>query len=772
MVKFIKVKDELFLINQKIKKESIQIKTVVVNTHHIFIVDCSGSMYSELPKIRKDLYNKISTDLKPEDSLTIIWFSGRNQCGIILEDYHVKSNLGLSKVKELIDRYLTTVGLTAFKDPFDKAKEVIERVMTEKPNTVHSLFFITDGYDNQYSTKEILGAVNAVKEQLSSSIVVEYGWYCNKELLAKMACEMGGVHIFSEHFQDYEPYIQKEFNSQKASKRKYVKLEGKVDFGNVFTITEDGEVINYSVNENNEIFINEESEEFYYFSKNQIGNKISFFGTPDILNEEYKKRGSLIPDNDILKPLYASMFSFSRASDYNMVSEILKFIGDAKFIVKKANTFGTQKINELEVEFLQAANDASLRFVEGYNPDLEPAEDAYCVLDMIEDLMEEDENLWYPNHEAFKYKRIGAKAVNKTGITDKDKEDLEKLLKEGKVNELKDKVEEVSKKEEGLTFEYEDENGGYPITDLVWNEKRANLSVQVRYPGQVELPANKFSNLPKFFKTNKFRNYTLIKDGVVHTYNLPVSLTENTFNKLQSNGLLSGEIYEAEKIYVLDFSTLPVINRMMVETMSAEELFRNEYELIKLKANNTVFNHYRKAKIGKVSFDFVEKYGEEATAWLKELGITASGFNPPSTLEKTGEEIFVNSLKVKIGGLTLMTSEKDFQKVLEKYKNGENLTPREALLKPAIEEFESFMKSMKDIDDNKLIESWIDKKSKLFKKRKNQLMNEISKSKFLCVVGKSWFKEFKSRDEKEMILTLDGQDVKFELDDKMEKVTL
>jgi len=767
MVKFIKIKDELFLINQKIKKETVQVKTVVVNTHHIFIVDCSGSMYSELPQIRKDLYNKISTDLKPEDSLTIIWFSGRKQCGVILEDYHIKSNLSLSKVKELVDRYLVTVGLTAFKDPFEEVKAVIERVIQNKPNTVHSLFFITDGYDNQYSTKEILGAVNAVKEQLSSSIVVEYGWYCNRELLAKMACEMGGVHIFSEHFQDYEPYIQKEFNSQKVSKRKYVKLEGEASFGNVFNITQDGEVINFATNDKNEVFVNEDDKCFYYFSKNSVGSEIKL----NMLNESLRSKPDAEKDQ-FMTALYAALFSFSRISDFNKVSEVLKFIGDARFIIKKANTFGTQKINELEAEFLHAVKDKAVRFIEGYNPDLEPAEDAYCVLNMIEDLMEDEENLWYPNHEAFKYKRIGAKAVIKTGITDKDKEDLEKLLKEGKVNELKDKVNEVSKKEGELTFEYEDEDMGYSITDLVWNEKRANLSVQVRYPGQVVLPDNKFSNLPKVFKTGKFRNYTLIKDGVVHTYRLPVSLSKNTFQNLQNNGLLKGEVYKDGKIYVLDFSNLPVINRLMVDTMSAEQLFKNEYELLKLKANNTVFNHYRKSVVGKGNFDFIEQYGEDAANWLKELGITSYGFNPPSTLEKTGEEIFVNSLQVKIGGLTLMTAEKDFQKVLEKYKKGETLTAREALLKPAIEEFETFMKSMKDINDKKLIESWIDKKSKLFRKTKKHLMNEISKSKFLCIVGKSWFKEFKSRDEKEMTLKLDGQNIKFEIDDKMQKITL
>ena len=767
MTQFVKIKDGLFLINQKIKKEKVQEKVVVVNTHHIFIVDCSGSMYSELPSIRRDLYNKISTDLKPDDSLTLIWFSGRGECGVILEDYKLKSNISLNKVKELIERHLVTVGLTAFKDPYVMAKTVIGRVVKNSPNSAHSLFFITDGYDNQYSAKEILSAVADVKEELSNSTVVEYGWYCNKELLAKIASEMGGVHIFSEHFQDYEPYIQKEFNSQKSSKRSYVELDGEVSFGYAFTVTSDGEVINYTANEKNEILINQDEDGFYFFSTKPVGKEVKMF-----LMSEATRNNFDDEKNQIYTALYASLFSFSRISDYNKVSEVLKFIGDARLIVKKANTFGTQKINELEADFSQAVKDKSFRFTEGYNPDLEPAENAYCVLDMIEDLMEEEDNLWYPNHEAFKYKRIGAKAVEKTGISDKDKEDLDKLLKEGKVDALKNKIDEVSQKEEGLTFVYEDEDMGYPITDLTWNEKRANLSVLVRYPGQVELPDNKYPNLPKTFKTCKFRNYTLIKDGVVHTYRLPVSLSEITFIKLQSKGLLKGEKFKAGHLYVLDFSVLPVINRLMVSTMSAKQLFENEYELLKLKANNSVFNHYRKMKIGKVSFDFVEQYGEEATAWLKELGVTANGFAPPTTLEKTGEEIFVNSLKIKVGGLTLMTSEKDFLKVLEKYKKGEALTSRESLLLPPIEEFETFMKSMKGIEDNKLIESWIDKKSKLFRRRKNELMNEISKSKFLCIVGKSWFKEFKSRDEKEMTLQLDGNDVKFELDDKMEKITL
>ena len=773
MNSYLQLNPNLFLVKQPLLKENIQEKRVEVNTNHIFIIDCSGSMWDELGKIRRDLYNKISTIMKPSDSVTIIWFSGRGQYGVILEDFSIKSDISLNKIRELIEKWLTPKGLTAFKEPFEEAKKIISRVFSNKPNCIHSLFFLTDGYDNQYSTKEILKAVSDVKEDVSSSTIVEYGWYCNRELLGKIAEEIGGVHIFSENFQDYEPYMEREFKNSVSTKRKYVNLEGKASFGFAFNITNDGDVINYGVNEKNEVLISESDSEIYFLSNNSVGKPIHFTGTPDILNESYKVKDSKIPDTDILKPLYASMFSLSRRSDYNTVSEILKFVGDARLIKQKSNTFGTQKISELESEFLLAAKDPEFRFIQGYNPNLEPKVDAYCVLDLMKDLMASDENKWYPMHEAFNYKRIGRKAVAKSVITEQDKEDLDKLVKEGNLNALKEKVEEVSKKdEESLKFEYENKDAGHEFYNLVWNEKRANLSVQVMYPGFVNLPDNPHSKVPKKFSTRIYRNYTLIKDGVVHSYTLPVSLDEVTFAKLQLEGLLVGETYEQNKIYVLNFSELPVINRKMVDTMSAKELFQNEYELLKLKSKNTVFNFYKKIVIGEKSYDFVEMYGEAAAEWLKSLGIAPYGFNPPSTLEKSEEEIFVNSLQIKIDKLSLMNTKKDFDKVLEKYKNKEQLTEREALLVPGIEEFETFMKSMDGVDDKSIIEKWLDKKSESFRKRKNELMNEISKSKFLCVVGKSWFKEFSSRDEKEMEFEIDGKQIKFSIEDKMEKIKI
>ena len=71
-----------------------------------------------------------------------------------------------------------------------------------------------------------------------------------------------------------------------------------------------------------------------------------------------------------------------------------------------------------------------------------------------------------------------------------------------------------------------------------------------------------------------------------------------------------------------------------------KEEYSNKQSLLNSGENNPMF--------GKTYYDkWVEKYGEEAASWLRELGITANGFSPATTLEKTGEEIFINSLKVK-----------------------------------------------------------------------------------------------------------------------------
>ena len=769
MIDYLKIKKGLFFVNQTIKLESQKEKTVEVNTHHIFVIDCSGSMYGELPKIRTDLHNKISTVLKPKDSVTIIWFSGRNEFGVVIEDWTVNSPMDLKKVRDAINKYLTDQSLTAFKQPLEEVKRVVERVSKDKKGYLHSMFFLTDGCDNQWSTKEIISAVSSLKESLNAATIVEYGWYCNRELMSNMAQELGGIHTVSKDFQDYEPYMTKQFSSDNKSKRKYVELESTPEFGVVFNIV-DGDIILYTPNENNEVLLGVDGEtNVFYFSKNEPTGKLlgdAEYFDKTFANGKYKK-------DNIVTGAYASLFAFSRRSDYNMVSEMLKAIGDVTLIKQKANTFGTQKITELEQKFIDAVNDSNQRYVSGYDPNAEPAEDAYCVLDMITDLMSSEENNFYPQHEAFSYKRIGSKAVSKAGkVSDEDKAKLDELLKNNNLAGLQEAIEDVKNNlTSDLVFHYNDELQPCPISDLVWNETRANLSVKVLYKGYVNLPKNNF-NLPEKFETQIFRNYTIIKDGICHTYSLPVSLSKDTFKKLQDNDLLKGEKYKTGQIYVLEFSELPVINRKMVDTLSAKDLFQNEYELVKLQASNSYFNYLKKKLFKNASKGFMDLYGKDATDWLATLGLKDYGFNPPKTIEKQGEEISVNTLEIKIDKLSSSVTAKDIESAEKKMSTGVALTPKESLIEPYINEYNQFQKLLSGTNSDKLIEDWLYQKSNSFRGSKSKLMTDISKAKFLTIVGKSWFKEFTDRSQKEMTLSFDSKDVKFTVEDKISVIKL
>lgn len=749
------------------KKEDV----VPRGVHHIFVLDCSGSMTYQLGQIRTDLYNKASTLLKPGDSLTIVWFSSKGEFGVVLEDFRLRSDVSMSQLRTVIERELRPRGLTAFKDPLVETKKIIARVSARDADLAHSLFFLTDGHDNQYSEKEIVSAIGELRSLVASAAIVEYGYYCNRKLLSEMSMEVGGVHVFSSDFQDYEPYLKKQFDQNIRSERKKVNF-GKTH-GNIVFAKSGDDVLTYKVDENGDALIDVDGGDLFYLvpsaSKEVPASTADFFAG-------MTKGSASKEDTEMAQAAYAAMFAFSRKSDYATISDILRAVGDAYFIRKKANTFGTQKINELEAEFLAAASNSDAMFVDGYNPSLEPREDAYCVMDMIDDLMEHDDNLWYPNHPAFSYQRIGRKAVLAGKKASKDqKDELKLLIENGDTAEALKKLQELAEEPATLKFEITDKDKGQPIHNLVWNNSRANLSVQVTFDGTVELPENSFAKLPKIFPTKKFRNFTIIKDGIINTYRLPVSLNKETFDKLQANDLLTGETYEAGKVYVLDFSALPVINQKMVKETSAKELFENQFKLLGVQARNTVFNHLKKAYFGNVSIDFAAQYGEDAAAWLKEIGITPNGFAPKVTLEPSTEEAVVNTLSVKVDKMTVPTAKKDFDAILSKMDKGMGLTPREKLLERPILEFKAFEKlSDGTSDDAKktLIETWLTARSKEIRKEKSKLMNGISRTQFVTIVGKSWFTDLGSRDEKEMLLEIDGEERKFIIEDAMETIKI
>jgi Mg-chelatase subunit ChlD len=124
------------------------------------VIDVSGSMYYDLPEIRKNLKNKISSLVKENDTVSIIWFSGKNDAGILKEEVHVNSLKQLNDLNDAIDRFLKPIGLTAFAKPLELADDVIRRIQSNNPESIFSLIFMSDGWNNDVSWDSVINVVN------------------------------------------------------------------------------------------------------------------------------------------------------------------------------------------------------------------------------------------------------------------------------------------------------------------------------------------------------------------------------------------------------------------------------------------------------------------------------------------------------------------------------------------------------------------------------------------------------------------------------------
>ena len=98
-------------------------------------------------------------------------------------------------------------------------------------------------------------------------------------------------------------------------------------------------------------------------------------------------------------------------------------------------------------------------------------------------------------------------------------------------------------------------------------------------------------------------------------------------------------------------------------------------------------------------------------------------------------------MRLKIKGLTSNPTKKDFENAEKKIIAGiDGLSGKEALAETSIREFKNFEKTLDGLDDDKkmkMIEEWIYAKSDNFRITKTRLMGQISKAKFLTIVGKN-----------------------------------
>lgn len=660
-------------------------------THHILTIDISGSMYYDLPQLRTHLKNKLATLVQDDDTVSIVWFSGRGQVGVLVEAMKVRGVADLSALHKAIDRFLVPTGLTGFKEPLQEVENVIDRLKAKSGDALCSLMFLSDGNDNQSTEKEILAVCAKLEKKVDSATVVEYGYCAGRPLLTKMAETLGGKLIFA---QDFESYVVAFEGSLGGSTKKVpVKLDKALATGTVFALVGTN-VLTFTPDAAGVVLVPEGLTTLAYFTS--------------AAGVAFDRTKHTDPH------LWAGLIPLAQRLDSNNLFSVLGALGDVALVNQFSSSFSKEDYSLFMDDAIAAAVDPSKRYAAGYYAHAVPKEDAFTVLHLLAELASSEENLVYPNHPLWHYERIGAASKAKS---------------------------------DAAKFEVSDRNKGYPVSGLVWSEDRPNVSLRVRMDGHVTLPDPRPAGVPEKIESYIYRAYTIVRDGIVHTRRLPVSLSKASFEALQANGLLPGDTWAAGKVFELAYPKLPVINRRMVKGTTAEVTFAKVVELAQLKAAQKVFNDYTGRLAPKTSKKFVAIYGEDVTAYLKEQGVTDySGFNPASVTVKTGDYYEATELVIALKGVSSLPKVADVEAAVAA---GKKLKLNEHLMAPAAQRIADFQASplvTGAADGNALLVAWLESETKAIVKRTRELIEELAACKFAIVVGHTWFTDLGSMD--------------------------
>lgn len=762
------INDNLYLVSAPTPKASTAAAPKPQPTNHITVIDCSGSMYYDLPKIRKQLKEKLPKLLAEGDTISIIWFSGRGEYGTLVKGEPVATLKDLSDLNKAIDRWLKPVCLTGFKQPLEEASKLVDEL-----GGVCSLFFMSDGYDNQWSKQEILKAVGDLAPKCGSTTFVEYGYYCNHPLMVSMAETAGGQLIFNEDFKAYEPSFEAAMQ-KRAMGAKRIELDLKADAIRGFAFAMDeGALLTFKV-EGGKVQVPEHIQEVWFLSPSSVGKVDKDLDEKSI----YK-----------MDAAYAAIALYAQRVDSEVVFPLLKATGDVRFINQFGNCFGKQKYAAFTDSAIEAVFNSKQRLKDGYDPTVVPPDDAFTVLDLLRILNDDGDNRLLLDSKDFQYNKIGRSQKQKPELTAELQKEWDDVMEsligapgapDDIVSEIEAKLEEIEAKAKTLKFKATPIPNGVTIDNLVFNESRPNVSVQVRREGTVNLKdfkPKKFNKVPDEFPTYIFRNYAIIKDGILNVEKLPLRLTGGTVRALREAGLPEDSILghegedrkkaltrvkkaanEREVNVTLDLTKMPIINRKMVKAVSAKELFETQYELQKARSAQKVYNSVYKAEFGgKASEGYKVLYGEDAAEWLKEKGLTDyQGFSPKTTQDEARDNYIGKELKVSLKGLSSIPSLNDFNK---RVSSGKSLLAGHSLMKPAVDAIEAFKDSdayKKARDPEAVFKAWLEGEKKGTTKEVRQLLYKTSQIRFGVIVGQTWFTEFSSLDENSLDIDVGG----------------
>lgn len=713
--------------------------TTPATMHHILVVDCSGSMWGTLDKIRAHLKAKVLELASGGDNtLTLIWFSSSGQYGVALRAVKIATLTNLAEVHRRIDQELYTRGATGFKQPIEEATLLAKEL--SKTGAVN-FFFLSDGMENCWPRTEVIAAVERLQPFVSSATVFEYGTWADRQLLLQMAEKLGGVHAYGKDLPDYQAVVERAVSTPVMLAAKKIELEGPHE-GVAVAILADGTSVVLEVRDN---------QVTAPVGTAHVAWLTGIKGTPG--------SSTAMP---ALQTLYHLAAAHSLRGDAQGTRDVLKRIGDVELIDIYTSAFGKEAIWAFAEKARERAKLPGEELAKiGFDPSYMPPADALTIFDVLS--LVEDTG-WKVVDPEIGYKRIGrAKVDANLRLTPEEVAEVERLSEAlkgekdvAKVAELAAKIDALTNKPAPLRFVDDEtpETPTFSVEDVVTNEDRPNISIRVRRPGTVDIssriPDELKDKIPAIFPTYVWRTYTLVRDGFINMPTLTIqgtdlslvkALEEATKTRRLREGAYSTMPISVQAVAAidLDLTKIPLINLLQLQKPDPRAVAEAQADLLSLQAAVKVAKHKLSELKPEKSLSFAALYGEDGAKFLASIGITDGGFHP-RVLQTESTDVYVaRVLELKVKGFSSLPS---VAKVREQIQT-KRLTPVGKLMAPAVAEFDKYTAAPESIT---ALETVV----KGLRRSVAKTQRQLARLKYPALVGGAWF--FSSFDEKEIEL--------------------
>lgn len=722
-IKTLKVKDNMYinLLPVVVPKE-VEAKATEDLTNQYLIFDRSGSMTYYIDEVL-DAATEYCKTLADGSTVSVGYFSGKDQYNLSVP-YTLKKEL--SGVTQTLNSYRETIGLTNFIQVLEKVNQSASKV-----NSKSALFFFTDGCHNTGGgRKEIEVVLNEWSKYASVTMFVGYG-YIDRDMMSWMSKITTGSFIHLNNFSTFNKVLE-EFGLavEDSSPTIPVNLDLKEE---IIPISISGKsVIEYTPDKG-----------VIYYRPSKKGFKGIFFLTSSV-----PKDAEIVQEMDVTfeRGLRSLATIYSQKNDVDTSLDLLSFIGDKYLITSLYNSIAPDEFADAELKIRKSIFSTKDRFIEGEVKNFLPSPDAFCVLDAISVLSEDENVKLYLDDPDFTYERIGKKTEQQDGSV-------------------------------SVTITGQ----GVSMDSISFHKERLNVSISTSSTALVPLDPTKFKNvpftkedlkkheLPDDYVVTRFRNYSIIADGRLQTKQLVVSdLSKEAVKKL--GPALTKR--KRDNKYIVNLSLLPVINKTYVKMTSARTLAENVWKEKVLTDTISMYTALKKKQeetLGEKTLKQAAGYSEETTKFLFEHCYIKNGsYNPPVKTIGGDDEYEAYSFTVDMAGFSKASA----SEVIKKLEGKGKTTPRESILAEA---YDIATKGFAAYSTTKEVIKYLDFKITEYKKELKEIRNNIQLSKFAIILAnKGKMDEFKSREN--IFLEFDvptyTQKIKVRFDFNIEKVTI